>query len=183
MFEDGLARVLPTTMGSSWYQCSTPACGYFSRALGFEREWQRAFPELAQPIRRPDEPKQDHPRRQFEPHLLLDSTWVETGELALATGLSVDEYSFPAVRDIQAQLGAPLSLIGAAHVAARFPFINPLAAVQAGRSAKLAPEKGLAGHLADGGYFDNSGASSIADVWRVMKTTVGNLSFWASRYS
>lgn len=154
LFEDGLARLLPTSGGPGWTRCEHPGCGSMSRALGFEREWLRAFPALAQPI-------QQVPAGQ--PHLLLNSTWVESGELSVASSLRLDSTSFPATRDVQTRLGAPLNLMAAAHVAARFPFINPLALVQP------ASGYGETGHLADGGYFDNSGVTSSAHLWSAMQ--------------
>ncbi|MEO6852593.1 MAG: hypothetical protein ABI410_20815, partial [Rhodoferax sp.] len=153
LFEDGLARLLPTSGGDKG-PCDHPGCGSMSRALGFEREWLRAFPALAQPI-------QSVPKGQ--PHLLLNSTWVESGELAVASSLRLDNTSFPAARDVQTHLGAPLNLMAAAHVAARFPFINPLALVQP------ASGDGEQGHLADGGYFDNSGVTSLGHLWFAMQ--------------
>ncbi|GKT07007.1 patatin-like phospholipase family protein [Desulforhabdus sp. TSK] len=149
LFEDSLARLLPTSL-DKW--CRQPGCGHMSRALGFEREWLRVFPDLAEPL---------YSRGKGLPHLLLNSTWVETGELAVAGTIKLDEAHFPGARDVQKRLGADLNLMAAAHVAARFPYINPLAGVQP-ESVKLQ------GHLADGGYFDNSGAVSVAHVWRAM---------------
>lgn len=160
LFEDGLARILPTSVGSKGI-CDNPGCGSMSRAIGFEREWLRAFPAMAQPIQGASK----WPAGQ--PHLLLNSTWVESGELAVASSLRLDRASFPASRDVQARLGAPLNLMAAAHVAARFPFINPLALVQPmDKKDEIKPEKG---HLADGGYFDNSGVTSTAHLWQAMQ--------------
>ena len=51
--------------------------------------------------------------------------------------------------------------------AARFPFINPLATVVPVNAAEGAGTIG--GHLADGGYHDNSGAESLTDAWRALR--------------
>jgi len=175
LFEDVLARVLPVPMATDgrrgWLKCSQPACGYLSRVQGFEREWMRALPAMAQPL---SAVGGDDGR--WEPHLLLNSTWVESGELASAASLRVDYHQFPGARDVQARLGRELNLIGGAHVAARFPFINPLAALQPASGAARAslrgpapgdlPVQGLDGHLADGGYFDNSAVVALTPVWR-----------------
>jgi hypothetical protein len=66
-----------------------------------------------------------------------------------------------------ARFGAEPSLIAAAHLAARFPFINPLATVVPVNGVNGAGT--VAGHLADGGYHDNSGAESLADAWRALR--------------
>jgi hypothetical protein len=175
LFEDAFARALPVPMdpagAKGWLRCSRPACGYLSRALGFEREWMRALPALAQPLS-----AVGGEGGRWEPHLLLNGTWVESGEPAPVASVVVDPAVFPAARDVQARLGSELSLIGGAHVAARFPFVNPLAAVQPASSAASStlrgvppadlPADGLDGHLGDGGYFDNSAVLSLMPVWR-----------------
>lgn len=180
LFEDALARVLPAPMAvdgqPTLWRCGRPGCGHLSRALGFEREWMRGRLELAEAVS-----ARAH-GGAWQPHLLLNSTWVESGELASVSSLLVDYASFPAARDVQARLGSELSLIGGAHVAARFPFINPLAAVQPARGAESGaraaalspglPPKGLDGHLADGGYFDNSATAALAPVWRELAATL-----------
>lgn len=180
LWEDALARLLPVPMAADaakpGWRCLHPACAHLSRAVGFEREWLRALPELAQPLA-----SVGGPDGRWEPHLLLNGTWVESGELAPVASVVIDPAHFPGARDVQRRLGRELSLIGGAHVAARFPFINPLAAVQpvlgaasgsAGRAAASAEaliDGAVDGHLADGGYFDNSAATSLAQAWREVR--------------
>jgi len=181
-FEDGLARLLPAAMSAAadpaWHHCRQPGCGHLSRALGFEREWMRAFPAMAQRL---------SALQPGQAQLLLNGTWVETGELASVSSLRLDERHFPGARDVQARLGRELSLIGAAHVSARFPFINPLAAVLPAAGSDPSPERAsaadrpadtavrapLAGHLADGGYFDNSAVLALTPVWRALRPALG----------
>lgn len=153
LFEDVLARVLPTTtsLGPLDLACHQPGCGHLSRALPFEREWMRQFGRLGEPLGSP-----------FGPPLMLNSTWVESGNRAVFSSLSPQV--LPASHDLVAELGARPPLITAAHASARFPFVNPLAA--------LPPElgaSGAGGHLADGGYHDNSGTASLADLWRSLQ--------------
>lgn len=182
-FEDALARALPVPMASHdketnpWY-CHQPACGHLSRAVGFEREWMRALPGMATPVA-----AAGLQAGQWEPHLLLNGTWVESGELAAVASLVVAPKMFPGARDVQRRLGAELSLVGGAHVAARFPFINPLAALQpaAGAAAYSAravsaadlPDTGkVDGHLGDGGYFDNSATTALLPTWRALRAAM-----------
>ena len=179
LFEDALARVLPVPMATDpaepGWRCAHPACAHLSRALGFEREWVRALPAMAQPLS-----AVGRPGGGWEPHLLLNGTWVESGELAPVASLVIEPVHFPAARDVQRRLGRELSLIGGAHVAARFPFINPLAALQPAADAASTSARSQAafdalpvgevdGHLADGGYFDNSAAAALTSVWRQVR--------------
>lgn len=121
------------------------------------------------------------------PYLLLNATWVESGERAIASDLKITHTTFPAAKDQLSIAGASMPLGTAAHNAARFPYINAIGSVHA-TEARCADRKGdvmdrtepaatsstpasespskpkPCGHLADGGYFDNSGAQSTLDV-------------------
>ncbi|HEX5685508.1 MAG TPA: hypothetical protein VFY73_15920 [Ideonella sp.] len=161
LFEDAFARVLPTTMkmGPLNLACSQPGCVHLSRAQPFEREWIRQFDHLGDSLG--DLPSSEG-NPPTVPPMLLNSTWVESGNRAVLGTL--DGLDMPASHDLVAELGAWPPLITAAHASARFPFINPLAA--------LPPEPGkprTRGHLADGGYHDNSGSASLADLWRSLQ--------------
>jgi hypothetical protein len=184
MVEDALARVLPSQA------CATPGCTILSRGTWFESAMESSVPGLrsglvetgparaavagaaasagghsgAAPARSP-----------HRPYLLLNSTWVETGARAIGSDLRVDARSFAAARDVLGLAGHDLPLSVAAHNAARFPYINPIGALQAdpaacgGRMAGTwlgggAERRPVCGHLADGGYFDNSGAQGTADL-------------------
>lgn len=164
LFEDAFARVLPTTLkaGPIDLACAQPGCTHLSRAQPFEREWIRQFGHLGDSLG--DLPAgAGHPLPV--PPLMLNSTWVESGNRAVLG--SFDALAMPASNDLVAELGAWPPLITAAHASARFPFINPLAA--------LPPEPGAQrtrGHLADGGYHDNSGTESLADLWRGLQSAL-----------
>ena len=122
----------------------------------------------------------------FEPYLLLNSTWVETGERAIASDLQVHSAQFPGAKDQLAIADHDLPLGTAAHNAARFPYVNAIGQLTA-PSAKCdmraddtlhadelkadAVDYGKrigCGHLADGGYFDNSGGQSSVDALNAM---------------
>ncbi|HEY4065481.1 MAG TPA: hypothetical protein VGM74_01170, partial [Burkholderiaceae bacterium] len=158
MFEDVFARILPLHLEHGMSICGQPGCGFLSRALSFEREWIRQFPALAEPI--------GH-RLEGEPELMLNSTWVETGNRVVFSSMRLPQSAIPASVEALGRLGAQPSLIAAAHAAARFPFINPLAAIRPEPGASDAGK--VIGHLADGGYHENSGAESLADLWHVLR--------------
>ncbi|WP_395704254.1 hypothetical protein [Aquabacterium sp.] len=157
MFDDALARGLPLQFGDSPFPCRLPGCGFLSRAQGFERAWMRPFPALAQPL---------GTALAGEPQLMLNSSWVESGNRAVLSTLAFDARELPASHAVVQRLHRDPSLIAAAHLAARFPFTNPIAALQ---PAAPAPDAGrIVGHLADGGYHENSGTESLADLWRAL---------------
>ena len=158
LFEDVFARLVPLPRDGWIPLCNAPGCGHLNRAFLFEREWMRAFPALAEPLA---------PARPGEPHLALNSTWVETGNRTIAASLRVDRVAFPSAASLRHCLGAEPSLITAAHTSARFPFTNPLAAIL----PKSVPDETCpsSGHLIDGGYFDNSGTVTLLDTARLLE--------------
>ena len=90
------------------------------------------------------------------PLLLLNTTTVEGGRRALISPLPVRPREFPDTVDVRAAIGRPLSNGAAAHLSARFMYVSPAGTVRT-------PDGNVAGHLVDGGYFENSGATTLAD--------------------
>jgi hypothetical protein len=199
LFEDLLARVVPTT----W--CNTPGCGVLSRGAWFEQAMEDGAAGLRRGLIQsgwtgddsdPSKPGALLPSSHVGPYLLLNATWVESGERAIASDLRVGWPTFAAVKDQLAIGGEDVPLGTAAHNAARFPFINAIGSLHAPRArcANLLPESGgrtlepsqpragsaanaemeACGHLADGGYFDNSGGQSTLDVLRGFSACLGD---------
>jgi hypothetical protein len=129
-----------------------------SRAQGFEREWMRVFEHLADPL---------DAHTAMQPHALFNSTSVETGSRTIASTLVVDDKWLPSATGLRELLGARISLITGAHTAARFPFVNPLAALTKNSAEERSNH--VTGRLADGGYFDNTGATTIVDLLRGLR--------------
>jgi hypothetical protein len=184
LFEDVLARVVPT----AW--CRTPGCGLLSRGAWFEQALEDGAAALRRGL---TETSGWTSRAEHVPFLLLNATWVETGERAIASDLQIRWPTFHDAKDQLGLLDTDLPLGTAAHNAARFPFINAIgslhatgkrcAALEAGPSPAPAgtgsggapaeqPES--CGHLADGGYFDNSGAQTTLDVLRGFDACLGD---------
>jgi hypothetical protein len=156
-FEDVLARLLPLSRRDAAWACSQPGCAHVDRAAGFEREWMRVFPPLAEPLQAV---------RAGDPLLAFNSTWVETGNRTVAASRALAADAFPAATQLGRCLGADSRLITAAHTSARFPVTNPLAGVH----ARGEPDRNCrsGGHLIDGGYFDNSALPTVLDALRAL---------------
>jgi hypothetical protein len=177
LFEDALARLLPTTLPSAMLDggrgpCVQAGCGFLSRGLWFEQALEQAVPALALGLARSAQVAEA--AGSHLPRLFLNSTWVESGERTIAASVQAgwqpgaqsvfagarDPLSFAAGQG--AALDLPLST--AAHNAARFPFVNAI--------GLLISADGRAGHLADGGYFDNSGTQTVADALAALRVFV-----------
>lgn len=115
----------------------------------------------------------DHwPPGSQAPALVLNTTWVETGfRVALAPfslhdGGDQSLYSFsdqfmPGETDV--------SLMEAAIDSARFPGMLPSYAVTMNESTGNQIKKSLPWNFVDGGYSDNSGASTALDLYRALE--------------
>lgn len=107
------------------------------------------------------QPYLDRPGRRL-PSLVLNTVRLEDGRRLLQSNLAFD---LPEAQDLLAPGFDThhLSLAGAVHNSARFPYISPAGRVRLpatpGQSA--AP---VWGHLGDGGYHEASGARSLIDI-------------------
>ena len=140
LFEDVFARLLPTSVHTSipifkWLSCERAACGFLSRGLWFEGEYGRVVEGFHEPL------VEDALRTPWQPVPFFNSTWVETGDRAIASTVKIDEgpnvvSPFPAARDqVAALFPRRLSMVSAAHNSARFPFINSIGALRCGENA------------------------------------------------
>ena len=121
------------------------------------------------------------PRRTKEwlPILFLNGTSVSTGRriiisdvLAASNRHSSDEPLFPLAYDLcelrgscNADPGVPadIRLSTASIMGARFPIISPFGAIRDGKDSKVADR------IVDGGYFDDAGLATAADIVATLK--------------
>ncbi len=91
------------------------------------------------------------------PSLFLNGTSVEIGNRLIASNCDLRDGQIPDAVDLFARLGRDMRLSTAAHNSARFTYVSPAGAVHG-------PLGELVGHVVDGGYFENSGAATAANV-------------------
>ena len=98
------------------------------------------------------------------PALLLNATVVETGQRGIVSNLQVREDVFPdAVDLLDASLQTQdMPLSTAAHLSARFAYVSPAGTIRTSRGEAWR-------HVVDGGYFENSGSATAAELMRQMK--------------
>ena len=112
------------------------------------------------------------------PVLMMNATTVETGHRFIISNALLSSEDYPYTYTAF-DPGAPydlrgLSAVQAAHLSARFLYISPSATLRAEPSTsatlleslfykKYSHEMPIWGHLVDGGYFENSGTSTLLD--------------------
>lgn len=169
MNDDFLSPVLSKTVAPDFVQWFLPVpIGLLDRSTALEGSWERSYADvmdratLSVPylsLYKWDDPKRDIPL------LLLNTTHVQTGRRYVTAPVS-DPGVFLDARNLHSVLQSsdmPLSV--AVHNSARFAYVSP-----AGRIERRDGQS--YGALVDGGYFENSGLASVADVLRELADTV-----------
>jgi hypothetical protein len=139
----------------------------FDRALALERAWERAWREamegrsdrLAEPMSR----LRDGPG--WAPVLFLNATWVETGKRIIASQAAIGADDFVDSEDAQAFFAPQrLRLSTAVHMSARFTYVSPAGTLAKGGRAY--------GRVVDGGYFENSGATTTLEIAKTLNQMI-----------
>ncbi|MBN2160550.1 MAG: hypothetical protein JW807_14255 [Spirochaetes bacterium] len=160
--EDFLAPVMGAMLYPDLVQRFLPCnINRFDRGRALERAWERAWKLHA---------GTDRFSSQFEllwagrtdvwmPSLFLNSTWVETGKRIIISNLDVAPDVFSDAEDINDFYSdRSLSLSSAVHLSARFTYISP--------AGSLVKNKKIYGRAVDGGYFENSGDTTLLEILR-----------------
>lgn len=91
------------------------------------------------------------------PAMFINSLHVESGNSAVLSNLSFDTSKVQSI-DMYSKIQSSLTLSEVVGLSCRFPFVMP--------AGKFENEDGTTwGHLADGGYFENSGVATIYQVY------------------
>jgi hypothetical protein len=148
-------------------------CTFLDRGHWMEESWERAWRDTTS--------KNDHANNYFAepfsslwkhekyvPALFLNATAVENGNRVIASNILIKTGSGPEeqflgaedlVEKIKPAADVPLST--AAHLSARFTYVSPAARFRSDRT-----------HAVDGGYFENSGATTALDILRQINAVI-----------
>jgi Patatin-like phospholipase len=147
------------------------------RGRWIERSWENAWRDTMQNAgtKNPDRFAQSfldlwRADNDYVPNLCLNGTSVERGKRVIASNLLIDWKEFLDADDAierlmpikdqgkddkRARPGVDLPISAAAHLSARFTYVSP--------AGKFPPD---GTHVVDGGYFENSGATTALDILR-----------------
>jgi hypothetical protein len=133
------------------------------RGQWMEKSWEQAWRETARKHGHDDNRfaegfrslwKQGNP---YVPVLFLNATSVERGNRVIVSNIRINPDEFLASDDLMNKIApaADVPLSTAAHLSARFTYVSPAARFVSDNS-----------HAVDGGYFENSGATTGVDILR-----------------
>lgn len=160
MNDDFLSPVLARMMtGDAVQQILPVPVEWFDRSRGLEDSWEASYDATT---------KDSTFRRGFlelytpdtagVPILLLNATHVQTGRRYIIAPF-VDDSAFLDSRSMHRVIGSDVPLSTAVHNSARFAYVSP--------AGRIERNDGKAyGAVVDGGYFENSGLTTIGDVRR-----------------
>lgn len=103
------------------------------------------------------------------PSLILNSTSADNGHRIVISNLAAAKDQLTSEPDVEEILNRPVRLSTATFLSARFPVISP--------EATLTSPDGSRFRLVDGGYFNNSGMATIAQLLRAVLPTVSTGEF------
>ncbi len=171
LYPDLLQRILPWPIAS------------FDRGRALERSWEEAWEEtvgndnFGKPFHslywgessqagQPSATADGCGKKSLTvPRLFLNSTWVETGKRVIGSTLKIDNETFKDSVDFFEVVQTAVPLSTAVHNSARFTYVSPAGIVRT-------PDCKKWGHLVDGGYFENSGATTASEILTKMQESV-----------
>lgn len=142
---------------------------FFEESLeqGWAAGWEAATRNKSQIFEQNFEDLWHNDPQQFLPSLFLNATWVDTGSRAIVSNLDIEADDFMHAEGILPLLGYSIPLSTAVHLSARFPYISP--------PATLKLKENRYGYVVDGGYVDNLGGRTAADILAILKKTTRDL--------
>jgi hypothetical protein len=145
----------------------------FDRARTLEGAWEKAWSETTKNDRfsKPFDNLWEKQGRKWLPALFLNSTWVETGKRLIISNLRLTPEDFNDAEDLNnfyTKESLPLST--AVHLSARFTYISPAGTLEKGGR--------IYGRAVDGGYFENSGETTVLEILQAIDTLADNDPAW-----
>ena len=107
------------------------------------------------------------------PSLFLNATTVETGQRIIGSNCRIEAQEFSDALDVFAATGSDLRVSTTALNSARFTYVSPAGTVRRNplgnpQSPYACEPEARCEHVVDGGYFDNSGAITAAEIVEVI---------------
>ncbi len=158
--KDFLSAPVAIMLFSDALQQLVPLAFTDDRGVALEQSWEHAWAncEAGDWFSQRFEQLWAGPERFHVPLLFLNSTVVETGQRLISAPVPLDRTLFSQALDGRDVIGERMALSTAVHNSARFTYVSPAGTVQ----RQDAADSWL--RLVDGGYFENSGATTADEV-------------------
>lgn len=179
--EDFLAPTCASMLFPDLLQRFIPFPLFPDRAIALEESWERAWGACAACSKPPNRLDRDfldlYAGEKKLPWLFLNSTVVETGQRLLVHPLACTHDAFARTFahtiDGYPILSRRVRLSTAAGLSARFTYVSPVGSVRLDEDTRATYKisKGLPDRfrLADGGYFENSGATTTRELLMALR--------------
>jgi hypothetical protein len=178
---DALAPTLSAMTQQDFVQRFIPFPFLPDRARALEGGWEQAWRDTNEKYTKEKDDRFGrgflalmHGREDRMPSLFLNGTTVETGERMIGSNCQIKPDEFSDALDVFAATGADLRVSTTAHNSARFTYVSPAGTFLRNPGGypdspyDCKPGKRCE-HVVDGGYFDNSGAVTAAEIADVIR--------------
>jgi hypothetical protein len=182
--QDALAPTLAAMMQPDLFQRFIPVPILPDRARALEGGWEHAWRTTIQRRNKQDDDTfasgflglmKD--REAHVPSLFLNGTVVETGQRIIASNCRIDTGAYGELADsidLFGAIAADVRVSTAVDNSTRFTYVSPAGTLIRAKNSNGGSPLGCAPgarceHVVDGGYFENSGSATIADILRVIQ--------------
>jgi hypothetical protein len=178
---DALAPTLSAMTQQDFAQRFIPIPFLPDRARALEGGWEKAWRETNEELLKEKDDRFGQGflalmrgREDRMPSLFLNGTAVETGERMIGSNCRIGPDEFSDALDVFAATGADLRVSTTAHNSARFTYVSPAGTFLRNPAGYPDSPYGCepgkrCEHVVDGGYFDNSGAVTAAEIVDVIR--------------
>lgn len=158
---DFLSPAVAVMLFPDLFQHFVPVAFINDRAKALERSWQAAWDacEAGERFTQPLQNLWAGGAPFATPLLFLNSTVVETGQRMIAAPVPIESHLFSDALDSRKAIGETVPLATAVHNSARFTYLSPAGLLKRNNVPR---EQWL--RVVDGGYFENSGAVTLAEI-------------------
>jgi hypothetical protein len=174
---DSLAPTLSAMTQQDLLQRFIPAPLLPDRARALEEAWERGWR-----IANNGDDRVAHGllalfrgRENRMPSVFLNGTTVETGSRLIASNCRITPAEFSNALDVFDAAGKDVRMSTAAHNSARFTYVSPAGTIRRNPAGNVAhspldcqPDRRCE-HVIDGGYFDNSGGITAAEIANLIR--------------
>lgn len=174
---DALAPTLSAMTQQDFLQRFLPWPLLPDRARALEESWQRGWRQSNNGDDRVGQGllAMMNGRQDRMPSVFLNGTTVETGSRLIASNCRITAAEFSNALDLFDARGEDVRVSTAAHNSARFTYVSPAGTILRNPAGNQANSPLACGdgkpceHVIDGGYFDNSGAVTAAEIANVVR--------------
>jgi hypothetical protein len=144
----------------------------FDRAKALEFSWETSWNEEMNNSNSFSDGflKSKNPKNNHLPMMIFNATHAENGSRVLISNVKTTQDVFHDSQDLFDIVGQDIPLSTAVSISSRFPFLTPPARI-------FSADNRLYGNVVDGGYFENSGGTTLIELYIKLRALANSNNF------